>query len=124
MGRVLQFTRPHNSSTPQARYPRFAEVAAHVAQIADDVFGSEASLQEGRQLYRDVEKRLALEDRELLAKLYKAALAHEEKFEHAAYLVGLLAGSGELPETIAFLDERRPTETTREGDGARAETRL
>jgi hypothetical protein len=95
-----------------------------VAQIADDVFGSEASLQEGRQLYRDVEKRLALEDRELLAKLYKATLAHEEKFEHAAYLVGLLAGSGELPETIAFLDERRPTETTREGDGARAETRL
>jgi hypothetical protein len=29
------------------------------------------------------------------ARLYEAVIAPEEKFEHAAYVVGLLAGSGQ-----------------------------
>jgi hypothetical protein len=116
MGRVLPFTRPHNASTPQARYPRFTEVAAHIDQIADEVFGTAISLEQGANLYGQVEERLAADDRELLAKLYEATLAHEEKFEHAAYLVGLMAGSGQLPKKVAFLDQRMSPEGAREGD--------
>jgi hypothetical protein len=106
MGRVLRFTRPHNAPTAQARYPRLSEVSAHIAHIADEAFGSATSLEEGAKLYGELEQRLAPEDRELLAKLYDATVAHEEKFEHAAYLVGLMAGSGQLPDRVAFLDQR------------------
>jgi hypothetical protein len=126
MGRVLQFTRPHNATTPQARYPRFVEVTAHIAHVADELFGTAGSLEEGAKLYGDVEQRLAEDDRELLAKLYEATIAHEEKFEHAAYLVGLMAGSGQLPEKLAFLDQRAaPNEahTRRAGELDRGNTR-
>jgi hypothetical protein len=110
MGRVLPFTRPHNATTAQARYPRFVEVTAHISHVADQLFGAEASLGEGAKLYGELEDRIAPEHRELLARFYEATIAHEEKFEHAAYLVGLLAGSGQLHEKIVFLDERHPTE--------------
>ncbi len=116
MGRVLPFTRPHNASTPQARYPRFSEVTAHIAHIADEVFGTTTSLEQGANLYGEVEQRLAVEDREWLAKLYEATIAHEEKFEHAAYLVGLMAASGQLPSGVAFLDQRLEPQGARQGD--------
>jgi hypothetical protein len=116
MGRVLPFTRPHNASTPQARYPRFSEVTPHIAQIADEVFGTAISLEEGANLYGQVEEHLAAEDRELLATLYEATLAHEEKLKHAAYLVGLMAGSGQLPKRVGLLDQRLAPEGAPEGD--------
>lgn len=106
MGRVLSFTRPHNAPTPQARYPRFVEVTAHITHMAEELMDAKGSLAEGALLYGQLEERLAPETRELLAKFYEATIAHEEKFEHAAYLVGLLAGSGQLFEDHAFLDER------------------
>jgi len=116
MGRVLPFSRPHNAPTPEARYPRFSEVTAHIAHMAEEAFGSGRSLQEGADLYGDVEQRLAPEDRERLAKLYDATVAHQKKFEHAAYLVGLMAGSGQLPEKAAFLDQRLPPRDAHDGD--------
>jgi hypothetical protein len=112
MGRVLRFTRPHNATTTQARYPRVSEVTAHISHVADELLGAPQSLEEGASLYRKLEGRLAKEERELLAKFYEATIAHEEKFEHAAYLVGLLAGSGQLAENVVFLDERVSRETT------------
>jgi hypothetical protein len=113
MGRVLRFTRPHNATTPQARYPRVSEVTAHISHIADELLGAPTSLEEGAKLYRQLEGRLTPEDRQLLAKFYEVTIAHEEKFEHAAYLVGLLAGSGQLPEKVMFLDERMGGEKPR-----------
>ena len=106
MGRVLAFTHPHDAAIPHARYPRFTELTAHVDHVADQVFGTASSLAEGSQLYGELKERLAADDRELLAKLYAVTLAHEGKFEHAAYLVGLLAGSGQLPGRVVFLDQR------------------
>jgi hypothetical protein len=111
MGRVLPFTRPHNA-TPQARYPRFVEVTAHISHIADELFGADASLKDGATLYGQLEERVPPEHRELLAKFYEATIAHEEKFEHAAYLVGLLAGSGQLLDKVLFLDERQVSRDT------------
>ena len=116
MGRVLRFTRPHNSPAPEARYPRFAEVTAHIAHIADEVFDAPRSLEHGAKLYGELEDHIAAEQRELLAKVYEATLAHEEKFEHAAYLVGLMAGSGQLPQRVAFLDQRMAPDRAQEDE--------
>jgi hypothetical protein len=116
MGRVLAFTRPHDAATPRARYPRFTELTAHVDHLADQVFGTASSLEQGAQLYRQLKERLAADDRELLAKVYEATLAHEGKFEHAAYLVGLLAGSGQLPGRVVFLNQRADSEGAGDGD--------
>jgi hypothetical protein len=107
MGRVLRFTRPHNASTPQARYPRFTEVTAHISHLADQNFEATSTLQQGRAIYRELEQRLAPADREQLKQFYDMILRHEEKFEHAAYLVGLAAGSGQLLDALVFTDERR-----------------
>jgi hypothetical protein len=125
MGRVLRFTRPHNATTTQARYPRVSEVTAHISHVADELLGAPQSLEEGARLYRQLEGRLAKEERDLLAKFYEATIAHEEKFEHAAYLVGLLAGSGQLAENVVFLDERLSGEATRATaeDDIRGDTR-
>jgi hypothetical protein len=106
MHRILRVTRPHRATTPQARYPRFSEVAAHISHIAAELFDVQTSLAEGAQLYGDLETRLAPEDRERLARLYQFVIAHEEKFEHAAYVAGLLAGSGQWPEKVEFINER------------------
>lgn len=106
MGRVLHFTRPHNAPTPEARYPRFTEVNARISHLADEFFDAPNTLQEGVKIYRDLEGRLPPAEREQLARFYKLIISHEEKFEHAAYLVGLLAGSGQLFDTSVFLDER------------------
>jgi hypothetical protein len=106
MGRVLRFTRPHNAPTPEARYPRFTEVTAHISHLADEFFGAPRTLEEGVRIYRDLEQRLSPPEREQLARFYRAIIEHEEKFEHAAYLVGLLAGSGQLLEGSVFVDER------------------
>lgn len=107
MGRVLRFTRPHNASTAQARYPRFTEVTAHISHLADQNFEATSSLQEGKAIYHELEQRLAPADREQLKKFYDVIVKHEEKYEHAAYLVGLAAGSGQLLDTLVFTDERR-----------------
>ena len=116
MGRLLAFTRPPDAATPEGRYPRFTELAAHVDHVADQVFGTVRSLEQGAQLYSELSERLTADDRELLAKVYGATLAHEEKFEHAAYLVGLLVGSGQLPGRVVFLDQRVASEGAGEGD--------
>jgi hypothetical protein len=106
MGRILAFTRPHNATTAQARYPRFTEVTAYITRLADELFAAPTSLEAGIQIYRDLQGRLAPVDRERLATIYDAIVAHEEKFEQAAYIVGLLAGSGQLLEIGPFLNER------------------
>ncbi len=89
------------------RYPRFEEVDGHVDAQATKLFDSEASLARNRELYARLEARLGVEDRPLLRELYTAITAHFEKFERAAYLVGLRAATGRLEGLPPFKDDRR-----------------
>ena len=77
-----------------------------IDHVATDMFDTAASLEEGTRLYRELEQRIADSDRELLAHVYEAMLAHEEKFKHAAYLVGLQAGSGQLHLAVTLHNQR------------------
>jgi hypothetical protein len=72
------------------------------------------SLARGSELYARVEQRLRSEDRALLRELYEAITRHYERYEHAAYLVGLQAGAGKLQGLPPILDdERTPDEPQR-----------
>jgi hypothetical protein len=42
----------------------------------------------------------------VLNRFYDAVVAHEEKFEHAAYVVGLQAGTGRLKLAAKLVSER------------------
>src|SRR5690606_28758603 len=68
-----------------------------------DVTASMAAYQE---LYARVEQRLRPEDRPLLRELFEAISRHHERYEHAAYLVGLRAGAGRLSGLPALTDDR------------------
>ena len=108
MARVIRFDPKFHGGDPAwERYPRFEEVDGHVDAQAGKLFDSEASLARNRDLYAKLEARLAPEDRPLLRELYTAITAHFEKFERAAYLVGLRAAAGKLEGLPPLKDDRR-----------------
>jgi len=89
------------------RFPRFDEVGQQIDVQANkllDVAGSQARYTE---LYSRVEQRLRSDDRPLLRELFEAITRHHERFEHAAFLVGLQAGNGTLPGLPPMLDDDR-----------------
>ena len=111
MADVIRFTR--NQPTQPAgnrqweRFPRFDEVGQQIDQQANkllDVAGSQARYTE---LYARVEQRLRSDDHGLLRELFEAITRHHERFEHAAYLVGLQAGNGTLSGLPPVLDDDR-----------------
>jgi len=108
VARVIQFDpKFHGGDPAMERYPRFEEVDGHVDAQATKLFDSEASLARNRELYARLEARLGVEDRPLLRELYTAITAHFEKFERAAYLVGLRAAAGRLEGLPPLKDDRR-----------------
>ena len=108
MARVIRFDPKFQGGDPAwERYPRFDEIGSHIDAQAGRLFDSEASLARNRELYARLEARLAAEDRPLLRDLYAAITAHAEKFERAAYLVGLRAGTGKLEGLPPLKDDRR-----------------
>ena len=108
MARVIQFDpRFHGGDKAWERFPRFEEVDGHVDAEAAKLFDSEASLARNRGLYARLEARLGPDDRPLLRDLYAAITAHQEKFERAAYLVGLRAATGRLEGLPPLKDDRR-----------------
>ena len=76
------------------------------------VAGSQARYTE---LYARVEQRLRPDDHPLLRELFEAITRHHERFEHAAYLVGLQAGNGTLSGLPPVLGDDR----TDDDDGPR-----
>jgi hypothetical protein len=111
MAEVIRFTRSTPtqpaSNTRWRRFPRFEEVGQQIDAQANkllDVAGSQARYTE---LYARVEHRLREDDRPLLRDLFEAITRHHERFEHAAYLVGLQAGNGTLPGLPPSLDDDR-----------------
>ena len=108
MARVIQFDPTlHGGDNAWERFPRFEEIDGHVDAQASKLFDSEASLARNRDLYARLEARLAPDDRPLLRDLYAAITAHQEKFERAAYLVGLRAATGRLDGLPPLKDDRR-----------------
>jgi hypothetical protein len=89
------------------RFPRFDEVGAQIDVQAARLLDPGMSLERQRELYARVEQRLRPEDRELLRELYEAITRHHERYEHAAYVVGLHAGSGQLQGMPTELDDDR-----------------
>jgi hypothetical protein len=110
MAEIIRFEPAGPSENPDwRRFPRFEEVGAQIDLQAGRIFDTDASLGRLTELYARVEQRLGPEDRPLLRELYEAAARHHERYEHAAYLVGLRAGAGRLeglPPVLA--DERLP----------------
>jgi hypothetical protein len=111
MADVIRFARsvsvqPPGTSTWR-RFPRFEEVGQQIDAQANkllDVAGSQARYTE---LYSRVEQRLRSDDRPLLRDLFESITRHHERFEHAAYLVGLQAGNGTLSGLPPMLDDDR-----------------
>jgi hypothetical protein len=105
---VIQFDpRFHGGDQSWERFPRFDEVDGHVDAQAAKLFDAEASLARNRELFARVEAHLAPDDRPLLRELYEAITAHQEKFERAAYLVGLRAATGRLEGLPPLKDDRK-----------------
>jgi hypothetical protein len=92
------------------RFPRFDEVGAQIDVQAGRIFDTESSLARLRDLYARAEQRLRPDDRPLLRELYEAVTRHHERYEHAAYLVGLRAGSGRLDGLPPVLMDDRTTD--------------
>ena len=97
-------------NTSWRRFPRFDEVGAQIDAQAARIFDTQVSLDRGSELYARVEQRLRPDDRRLLRDLYEAVTNHYERYEHAAYLVGLQAGVGRLQGLPPVLDDERTTE--------------
>jgi hypothetical protein len=95
------------------RFPRFDEVGAQIDAQASKIFDTGASLSRGSELYARVEQKLPPGDRGLLRELYEAITRHHERYEHAAYLVGLRAGAGKLQGLPPMLDDDRSPDTPR-----------
>lgn len=96
-------------NTDWRRFPRFDEVGGQIDLQAARIFDTGASLSRLSELYARTEQRLRPDDRPLLRELYEAATRHHERYEHAAYLVGLRAGAGRLEGVPPVLsDERTP----------------
>ena len=110
MARVIRFDPSLRPDVRWERFPRFEEVGAQIDAQASRLFDSERSLQTKRELYARVEARLGPDDRGLLRELYQAICSHEEHYEHAAYLVGLRAASGQLEGLPPVLSDDRSEE--------------
>jgi len=97
------------------RYPRFSEVATHIDSVAFELFDGTGTLAAGQQLYAQLREMISAEALELLDRFYETMIAYEEQFEHAAYVVGLQAGTGHLALARRLISERhgeaRPRET-------------
>jgi hypothetical protein len=115
MADILRFEPLGQPGNPSwQRFPRFDEVGAQIDAQAGRIFDTAASLARGSELYARVEQRLRNEDRALLRELYEAITRHYERYEHAAYLVGLQAGAGKLQGLPPVLDDdRTPDEPQR-----------
>jgi hypothetical protein len=96
VARVIRFDPTLRPDVRWERFPRFEEVGAQIDAQASRLFDSERALEAKRELYARLEAKLAVDDRPLLRELYQAISSHHEHFEHAAYLVGLRAASGQL----------------------------
>jgi hypothetical protein len=107
MARIVPFA--SGIRFPQAettRYPRFAEVAAHIDVVASELFDARTTLQEGKQLFTELQGMISSQALGVLNRFYDTLVKHEEKFEHAAYLVGLQAATGRVQLAAALLSER------------------
>lgn len=111
MADVIRFARSASvqlfANSNWRRFPRFEEVGQQIDAQANkllDVAGSQARYTE---LYSRVEHRLRPDDQPLLRELFEAITRHHERFEHAAYLVGLQAGNGTLAGLPPMLDDDR-----------------
>jgi hypothetical protein len=116
MADILRFEQPLGppGNPNWQRFPRFDEVGAQIDAQAGRIFDTATSLSRGSELYTRVEQRLRNEDRPLLRELYEAITRHYERYEHAAYLVGLQAGAGRLQGLPPVLDDdRTPDEPQR-----------
>jgi hypothetical protein len=108
MGDIIRFDPLGPPGNPNwRRFPRFDEVGAQIDAQAGKIFDTRASLSRGSDLYARVEQKLSPSDRGLLRDLYEAITRHHERFEHAAYLVGLQAGTGKLQGLPPMLDDDR-----------------
>jgi hypothetical protein len=108
MARIVPFASAVNRGRQEdTRYPRLSEVAAHIDVIANELFDAKNTLNEGRELFAQLKDMISPEALGVLNRFYETLLAHEEKFEHAAYLVGLQAATGGVNLAAALLGERR-----------------
>ena len=108
MADILRFDPLGPPSNPNwRRFPRFEEVGAQIDAQANRIFDTGASLDRGSTLYARVEQKLRPEDHALLRELYEAITQHHERYEHAAYVVGLHAGAGRLQGLSPVLDDDR-----------------
>ena len=117
MADVIRFARSEplrpDGNVQWRRFPRFDEVGAQVDAQAGRLFDVAASLSRTTDLYARVEQRLRPEDRALLRELYQSLTEHHERYERAAYIVGLQAGAGQLPGLPPVLqDDRGPDDDT------------
>jgi hypothetical protein len=113
MADVIRFTR--NTPTQPAnrewqRFPRFDEVGQQIDQQANKLLDVAGSQKRYTELYSRVEQRLRPDDHALLRELFEAITRHHERFEHAAYLVGLQAGNGTLAGLPPVLGDDRTDE--------------
>jgi hypothetical protein len=108
MARIVPFASTLRSGQREGtRYPRFEEVSSQIDVIADELFDAPNTLAAGRQLFLQLQGMISPEALAVLNQLYETLLTHEEKFEHAAYLVGLQAATGGVKVPAPLLNERR-----------------
>ena len=110
MADVIRFTRSEPLRPPNSqwrRFPRFDEVGAQIDAQAGKLFDVTSSLSRSTDLYTRVEQRLRPEERPLLRDLYEALTEHHERYERAAYIVGLQAGAGQLSGVPPVLEDDR-----------------
>jgi hypothetical protein len=110
VARVIRFDPTQRPDMRWERFPRFDEIGAQIDAQASRLFDNERSLEAKRELYAKVEARLNPDDRALLRELYQAICSHQEHYEHAAYLVGLRAASGQLEGLPPVLSDDRSDE--------------
>jgi hypothetical protein len=79
---------------------------AHIDVVASELFDARTTLQEGKQLFSELQGMISSEALAVLNRFYETLVKHEEKFEHAAYLVGLQAATGRVQLAAALLTER------------------
>lgn len=111
MADVIRFTRSEPlrpaGQAEWRRFPRFDEVGAQIDAQAGKLLDVAASLSRYTELYARVEQRLRPDDRPLLRELFEAITRHHERYEHAAYLIGLQAGAGRLSGLPPVLTDDR-----------------
>ena len=90
------------------RYPRFAEVTAQIDVVANELFDATRTLMEGKRLFEELKGMISSQALEVLNRFYDTLVTHEEKYEHAAYLVGLQGATGRIKLAAALLSERHP----------------